>query len=205
MPEKKRKRYRRKEQPHDAVFKVFFGDAKIAKSYLLNYIPDELHKKIDFAVFEKSDTAYVNGRFGLSFSDMVYNTQLIGGGFARILFLFEHKSYLPTLPIFLQLLDYFLQIWEDDIKNARPLSFIIPIVVYHGKRRWEKKPFSEYFPGLPEVFQRFIPNFDFVLTDLSLIPPQVIKVHGRRPLFLCWGMRDAEEEGISNVQQGITK
>ena len=89
--------------------------------------------------------------------------------------LFEHKSYLPTFPIHLQLLDYLLQIWEDDLKNGRPLSVIIPIVVYHGEKGWEQKPFSDFFLDLPEDWRVFVPNFHYLLTDLSRMSEELIE------------------------------
>ena len=162
-------------EPHDAVFKAFFSDAKIARNYLLHYTLEAIHRQIDFGVFQKIDTAFVSGRFGISFSDVLYETRLASGASARLLFLFEHKSYLPSQPVHLQLLDYLLQIWEDDLKNERPLSFIIPIIVYHGAYAWKQKPFSSYFPGLPLDWEAFIPNFHYLLTDLTRIPPQEIE------------------------------
>jgi len=171
-----RKQLRKKDhEPHDAVFKAFFSDAKIARNYLLHYTPETIHGQIDFGVFQRIDTAFVSGRFGISFSDVLYEARLASGASARMLFLFEHKSYLPSLPVHLQLLDYLLQIWEDDLKNNRPLAFIIPIVVYHGVYAWKQKAFSSYFSGLPEDWAAFIPNFHYVLTDLSRIPPQEIE------------------------------
>ncbi len=140
----------------------------------MQYTPASVHLQIDFSFFRKSDTAFVNARLGVSFSDVMYETRLKSGGLARLLFLFEHKSYVPTQPVHLQLLDYFLQIWEDDLKNKRPLSFIVPIVVYHGERRWAPKAFPNFFEGLPGAFRRFIPSFESILTDLSRIPQKVI-------------------------------
>ena len=113
MAAQKRSRSRKKEQLHDAVFKTFFSDVAIVKKYLEHYTPPAIHQGIDFGVLRKSDTAFVSGRFGVSFSDVVYETQLKSGIAARLLFLFEHKSYVPSQPIYLQLLDYLLQIWED--------------------------------------------------------------------------------------------
>lgn len=105
MPAKKHPR-KNEHEPHDAVFKAFFSDAKIARNYLLHYTPAAIHQHIDFAVFQKIDTAFVSGRFGISFSDVLYETRLAGGVPARLLFLFEHKSFIPSLPVHLQLLDY---------------------------------------------------------------------------------------------------
>lgn len=175
MP-KKRKDFpdQGKRQIHDAVFKVFFSDTKIAKNYLVHFTPETVHGRIDFDVFQKSDTTFVSGRFGISFGDVVYETRLLSGLPARVLFLFEHKSYLPSFPVHLQLLDYLLQIWEDDLKNRRPCSFVVPIVVYHGKQHWEQKHFHQHFPGLPEDWQSFIPDFRYLLTDLSRMHPEEI-------------------------------
>lgn len=175
MPEKKQPRSPKKEKPHDAVFKAFFSDAKIARNYLLSYSPPGIYQQVDFSFFRKIDTAFVSGRFGISFSDVVYETRLANSGSARLLFLFEHKSYLPTYPVHLQLLDYFLQLWEDDLKNKRPLSGIIPIVIYHGEQGWEQKSLSDYLPGLPKGWEVFVPNFNYLLTDLSRIPRRVIE------------------------------
>lgn len=175
MPKEKPPHPRQKDRAHDAVFKAFFSDAAIARNYLLHYSPPAVYGQIDFSLFRKIDTAFVSGRFGVSFSDVLYETRLTTGAPARLLFLFEHKSYLPTFPIHLQLLDYLLQIWEDDLKNGRPLSIIIPIVVYHGEKGWEQKPFSDFFPDSPEGWQVFIPNFHYLLTDLSRVPQQVIE------------------------------
>ena len=162
-------------EPHDAVFKAFFSDAIIARNYLLHYTAEDIYRQIDFSVFQKIDTAFVSGRFGISFSDVLYESRLLSGAPARLLFLFEHKSYVPKWPIHLQLLDYFLQIWEDDLKNDRSLSFIVPIVVYHGARKWETKAFSDYFVGLPKDWEAFIPNFYYWLTDLRKIPSAEIE------------------------------
>ena len=175
MPDRKRSRSHKKEKAHDAVFKAFFSDLQIARNYLLHYSPAAIHGFIDFSFFRKIDTAFVSGRFGISFSDVLYETRLTTGAPARLLFLFEHKSYLPTFPIHLQLLDYLLQVWEDDLKNRRPLSIVIPIVIYHGEKGWEQKPFPDYFPDLPEDWRVFVPNFHYLLTDLSRMPEKRIE------------------------------
>jgi predicted transposase/invertase (TIGR01784 family) len=165
----------KKDQPHDAVFKAFFSDARIAQNYLLHYTSEAIHSRVDFSFFERSNTEFVSSRFGISFSDVLYSARLTDGSMARLMFLYEHKSYVPGLPIHLQLLDYLLQIWEDDIKNERPFSIIIPIVVYHGKQRWVQKPFSDYFPNMPAAWRHFIPDFQYHLTDLNAVSPQFIQ------------------------------
>jgi len=55
------------------------------------------------------------------------------------------------------------------------MSFVIPIVVYHGQRTWSAKPLWERFPGLPESFRRFLPEMEYILTDLGKVPDDIIK------------------------------
>ncbi len=71
--------HKKEHEPHDAVFKAFFSDAKIARNYLLHYTPAAIHQHINFAIFQKIETAFVSGRFGISFSDVLYETRLATG------------------------------------------------------------------------------------------------------------------------------
>ncbi|MDX2135286.1 MAG: Rpn family recombination-promoting nuclease/putative transposase, partial [Saprospiraceae bacterium] len=98
MAKSKPKGSRKKDKPHDAVFKAFFGDVGIVRNYLAHYTSPEVYGHIDLAALRKCDTAFVGGRFGVSFSDMVYETRLNTGAPVRLLFLFEHKSYEPDHP-----------------------------------------------------------------------------------------------------------
>ena len=43
----------------------------------------------------------------------------------------------------------------------------MPIIIYHGKRKWIIKPFSSYFGDVDEEFHRFIDPCDYYLTNLQ--------------------------------------
>jgi len=72
-------------------------------------------------------------------------------------------------------LRYIINIWEYEEKNKLGLSLIIPIIFYHGKEEWEKRKLSEYFGGIDESFKKFIPEFDYILSDLSKVEDEKIK------------------------------
>ncbi len=83
---------------------------------------------------------------------------------------FEHKSFVYHLSPF-QVLRYQVRIWERDIRiagrRAASLCPIIPIVVYHGRRRWTA-PLS--LSGLfrsPPALASFLPEQRYVLLDLQ--------------------------------------
>src|SRR5690625_3721170 len=56
------------------------------------------------------------------------------------IFLFEHKSY-EEKNISFQLLKYMIEIWENKLNKEKTdeLPIVIPLVVYHGKQKWNIK------------------------------------------------------------------
>ncbi|MDY0363006.1 MAG: Rpn family recombination-promoting nuclease/putative transposase [Desulforegulaceae bacterium] len=70
---------------------------------------------------------------------MLYKADIKGNS-GYIYLLFEHKSYYDKW-IHLQLLEYLIKIWCQDIKNNNPdnLLVIIPMVLYHGRYKWIAK------------------------------------------------------------------
>ena len=116
------------------------------------------------------------------FSDIVY-TCFCKDKDIRIALLFEHKSYCVTCP-YLQLLKYLLKIWEANSKQAERLIPVIPLILYHGKETWKVRRFSDYFEVADEVFYRFIPEFEYLLTDLSGYSNEDIKQKVFKKVFL---------------------
>ncbi len=62
-----------------------------------------------------------------------------------------------------------LEIWDHCERNNLGLAVVIPIIVYHNekKQKWVKKTFSSYFKHVDETLNAYIPNFDYLLTDLT--------------------------------------
>lgn len=96
----------------------------------------------------------------------------IGDEEGYLYFLFEHKSF-QEKDIAFQLLDYMQQIWSRELtkEKAKAVPIIIPLVFYHGKRRWtDVKTIGNWITGydnfIPHM-QRYVPDFDFILFDLS--------------------------------------
>lgn len=108
--------------------------------------------------------------------------------------LYEHKSFVPKF-IHVQLLQYLLNIWQEDLENNRPLSIILPIVFYHGRNNWIYKPFSEYFEYLDLDLKKYIPNFDYLLIDLSKHSNEkILKMQARTLISSLLLMKNAWNE-----------
>lgn len=58
---------------------------------------------------------------------------------------------------------------------GQPLKVVVPIIVYHGKRKWILKPFHTYFGEVDEIFQRFIDPCEYYLTNLQDYSDEMIE------------------------------
>ena len=151
--------------PHDHLFKSTFSDVRIARDYIQNFLPARLTSKLDLSSLKLSANSYVDTELKESLSDVVY-TCTYGEESLSLALLFEHKSS-PDGIIHLQLLSYMLGFWKQQPEKKKGLSIVIPIVVYHGRQTWKKRTFTSHFSGLDDTLRPFIPNFEYLLTDLK--------------------------------------
>lgn len=92
------------------------------------------------------------------------------GGAAYVYLLFEHKSRPEQLVAF-QLLRYKVEIWEPLARRkVKKLPPIIPLVIYHGQRRWRV---PRNFGALIEwgeaeqALRKYVDEFEHHLLDFS--------------------------------------
>lgn len=148
-------------------------DQKNVRDFLTAALPTEIHQRLDFNDLKMDSTSYVEKTYQEHFTDLVIqtnfssnNSQHPGKKPVDIYLLVEHKSSLPTAP-HLQLLRYMIQIWERDQKNKQPLRPIIPIIFYHGKRKWIIPEEFHTILDTDPALRNYMPNFTFALFDLN--------------------------------------
>jgi len=168
-------------QPHDHLFKSTFRDKRIARDYMTHFLPATLTSQLDLNNLELASTSYVNSDLEEHFSDVVY-TCTYGEASLTLALLFEHKSD-PKGIIYLQLLSYMLGFWNQQADQSKGLQMIIPIVVYHGKQKWEQRSFYSHFLGLDDMLRPYIPQFVYLFTDL----------------------KDWSDEALMNLQAGLVR
>ena len=205
----KRKATQQQAQPpaneHNNLFVGAWRMQPIAEAHLRDALDAELLAALDFGTMRLAGDSYLTAALEEFFSDVVWLCNLRTGPEVAVCFLFEHKSHPPDWPIHIQLLQYKLGIWRDDLSENRPLTFVVPIVVYHGQRKWKQEAFWEKFRDVPDGFRRFLAEFDYVLTDLREMPSELIiakeQLGAVRSLFLAFKHAFDEAQMIRHFRE----
>lgn len=165
--------------PHDSFFKETMGKIEVAEDFLNNYLPESIRNIVDTRKLVPQKDSFIGKELNETFADMLFKTD-IDGGEGYIYFLFEHKSY-TSKNVSLQLLKYMTAIWDAKVKNEKKdkLPVIIPLLIYHGKDRWNaENTLGNIIKGyevLPNDVKRYIPNYEYLLYDISRYTDDEIK------------------------------
>jgi predicted transposase/invertase (TIGR01784 family) len=188
--------------PHDLFFRETFSRLEVAKDFLENYLPTEVLAVLDLATLELQKDSFIDNELKEHFSDLLYRVQLHGGGEANVYLLLEHKSS-PEVQVAFQLLRYMVRHWERaQREKAKKLPPIIPIVVYHGREKWQV---AENFEGLfegPEALRPYWPKFNYELQDLSWYSAEDVQgdILLRATMMLLMGIFDPSlSERLPNI------
>jgi predicted transposase/invertase (TIGR01784 family) len=182
------------EKPHDKFFKETFSRPDILTDFAQACLPADILRAIDFSTLVREGDSYTDAQLSEYFVDLLFSVQY-GSHSVRIALLFEHKSYTEEYP-HLQLNQYLLNYWTNQVKAKKPLSPIIPIVVYHGERPWINRPFADYFDLTETGLSRFVPSFDYILinlrTDLDRLLPVLKTDYARLTALLLQHSRQQQ-------------
>jgi len=154
------------DNPHDKFFKATFSRKDVVATLIESRFPEPLRKRLDVNSLELTNGSFIDNELSEHFADLVYDCTYSAQQVVKIALLIEHKSYQEDYP-HLQLLRYLLNIWQEDRKQNRKLTPVIPIVIYHGQGRWKYAPLQSYFEGIDSTLEEYIPEFRYLLHDLS--------------------------------------
>ena len=157
--------------PHDKYFKQVMGDKETTRDFLTNYLPRDLLEIIDLDSLVIQKDGFIEKELQEHFSDIIYRVK-INGRDGYLYLLFEHKSSLYKTTA-LQLLKYIVSFWDQKVNKEKSSTLppVVPLVLYHGKERWQiKQDLASIIEGiedLPEPLKRFIPNYEYLFYDFS--------------------------------------
>ncbi|MGD2088189.1 MAG: Rpn family recombination-promoting nuclease/putative transposase [Candidatus Aminicenantes bacterium] len=174
--EKKKKSTRKPRSLHDEVVKSYFSDIETARSFFTEYLPADIVKSLDFNTLRICKDSFLDKTLAKYFSDILYQATLNNIDIF-IYLLIDHKSREEPFMGF-QFLKYMVRIWELHLKQnkkAENLPVIIPIVIYHGPKKWEVDTGFTSFFNAPGYLKEYIPDFNYKLYDISHVPDEEIK------------------------------
>jgi predicted transposase/invertase (TIGR01784 family) len=152
--------------PHDRFFKEMLTQPEAANDFLRHYLPPEVAEQLDLTATELVKDSFVDAELQTHYSDLLYKVRLLGGGDAYVYTLFEHKS-LPDGRVAFQLLRYMVRVWEYGLRQGERLWPIVPIVVYHGRARWQTATDFASLLDAPVALRLYQPDFRYWLCDLG--------------------------------------
>lgn len=173
--------------PHDAFFKSLLGRSAVAEEFLRHYLPPEVTADFDLRTLAQVKDSFITEELQRYFSDLILRVKLRNGADVYVYILLEHKSA-PEKWVALQLLGYEVQLWEQmKTAGATSLPLIVPVVIYHGRRRWRVAGnFSALVTGAARAeWRRYVPEFEYHLCDLTgYAEAEIAGAAGLRPGFL---------------------
>ena len=124
---------------HDKFFKSILSDINIAKKFMSSLLSVEITQHLNIETLRYSETDFLLPDLKEVFSDMVFNVQKKDNKEVYISIILEHKSQ-PDNFTAVQLLLYISYGYYKQYKNTKSLNLILPVVFYHGKRKWDINP-----------------------------------------------------------------
>jgi len=187
-------------KPHDHFFKQVFKDQKNVVDFIRQYLPDKITKELDLSNVQIIDPS-ANSEEDIEFvSDIVVSCKTNDGIPADIYLLFEHKSY-KDKGIYLQLLRYMYEMWQEDFRLKKPFRVIIPVVFYHGTNKWNiPERFLDNFHVSGDL-KSYLLDFSYILFDTNRWNPDIEDLSNQNIYLMCSLM--LFKMAIRNDWQGV--
>ncbi|MGB4437513.1 MAG: Rpn family recombination-promoting nuclease/putative transposase, partial [Acetomicrobium sp.] len=100
---------------------------------------------------------------------------------------------------------YMTVTWDEQKKKNKPLIPIIPVVIYHGSSSWNVTThFQGQFDSLNESIKPYVPEFNYVLVDLTQIPNKEIEQKAKDTPFLMASLLLMKLVALGDIE-GIIK
>ncbi|MDR2705809.1 MAG: Rpn family recombination-promoting nuclease/putative transposase [Planctomycetaceae bacterium] len=168
---------------HDEFVRAVFANIELVIEFLKLYLGKtregrKLLELLDLKRIRLEPTQFFGPEGRQRIADLIFWIPLKHGkGLAGVVFVFEHKSERKrSLPF--QLLKYLVAIWNkffSEAKNPESPNFVLPapllIVLHNGSKPIINKPMLDEYIEKVVGTKQFIPKFDYIMVDLSVLTP----------------------------------
>jgi hypothetical protein len=200
----------------DNAYKLIFGEPEMFIEFLDSFIPIEMLKHL-----KPDDIEDISERFLPLFSDnkdsdTVKRIRLSNDEPLFVIGIIEHESEVNFTASFkmLQYITYVLtdyvkendRLYEKELKEGKAklkhstskdfkLPPVLPIIFYDGKTRWTSSLNLLNRTSFADIFQKYIPKFEYELVDLNKYSRDDLVSYGNLLsfIFLVDKVREAED------------
>jgi predicted transposase/invertase (TIGR01784 family) len=160
---------------HDASYKMLFSMPEMVRDLIMGFIPDEWLHSLDYSTLEKMPGSYVTDDLRQRHGDVVWRVRADGEWiYLYLLIEFQYRvdAYMPV-----RMLGYISLLYQDlirrkDLVQRSLLPPILPIVIYHGDRRWTAATdVADLLPAVPGQVADYLPRMRYCLLDISTYSP----------------------------------
>ncbi|MDR0884859.1 MAG: Rpn family recombination-promoting nuclease/putative transposase [Clostridiales Family XIII bacterium] len=162
----------------DNSFKVIFDDPELFSAFIKDFIDIDILKDIKPSDIKDVSERYLPLHTENKDSDTVKRIELSDDTSLFIITILEHESKVNYRMPFkmLQYISLVLDKYEKEVnKKKKGTSFkknfkypaILPIVYYDGKSRWTAEKNFLNRTDLSDIFEKYIPKFEYELIDLN--------------------------------------
>lgn|SRR5690625_98770 len=144
------------------------NDIEIARIYMENFLPENLKSILDISRMEHTLQSFVSEDLKQTFADIVFRCPFRQDHkkMGYLCLLAEHKGR-PYKFTIIQIGGYKFDGYRQQIRNNEdPLIPIIPILYYHGRRKWKPPTTFQLFQETSEVLLPYIPSFEIIFHSL---------------------------------------
>ncbi|MBX2921963.1 MAG: Rpn family recombination-promoting nuclease/putative transposase [Chitinophagaceae bacterium] len=165
---------------HDNFIRSILSNKKMAVDYFKSCLPGFISSQLDFTSLQQLPGTYLSEELKKTMSDIVYSCRRKGGKSAvKVSLLVEHKSY-PDKYTPIQMGSYIFSAFQKQATAKEPLSLVIPVLLYHGKGKWQYRRLSGLFDGIDKEWKQYLPDFEYVYNNLgTLTDTEVQKLNNK--------------------------
>jgi hypothetical protein len=178
----------RRIKDHDTFVRGILSINPLVLKILQHFLPKKIQPYMDFSTLKIFNDTQIDSKLKLVQADSIHECTLnvsqvpevfreqVKFPLFRFCFLWEHKSSKPDEPIEFQVEGYRQGIIKSDLRNQQIPSIVIPILLYHGAEKWDKKLLFEQVEAyLPPELLEYVPHPKYIEIDLQAMSEQQIE------------------------------
>jgi predicted transposase/invertase (TIGR01784 family) len=167
---------------YDRFFKDTLGNLKIAASFLREYLPPKVARRLNFSTLRRITGTFLDKDLRARYADCLFEVQSRDGGPPTYIYiLLEHQSRTEPL-MAMRLAGYVTRLWEHwhrSHRKARRIPLVLPIIVYQGKAPWTARQSLGELIDWPRHWpkaERFSPmDLVYQIVDVARLPDKAIR------------------------------